>query len=70
MTKHKFKSFLLTTPHIKGMVQAMKSAGLRVVEDKDAATVEAFHNDFSVYQAIQKGHNHPWIVRHVEDLFG
>ena len=70
MTNLKYKSFLLTNPHIKGMVKAMKSAGLRVIEDEDAGTVEAFYKDTQVYWAIQKGNkNQPWIVRHVENLF-
>ena len=66
----KFISHLKTTPHIKAMARAMKLAGLRVVEDyDDAGTVEAFHKDTSIFMAIQKGHNAPWIVRHVENLF-
>jgi hypothetical protein len=69
MSKPKFKSFLLTKTHVTAMVKAMKQAGLRVVEDKTAGTVQAFYGEHEVYAAIEKGHNQPWIVRHVENLF-
>ena len=68
-TKLKFQSFLLTTDHINAMVKAMKQVGLRVERDRDAGTVKAFHNDKTVYWAMQKGRNQPWIVRHVVGLF-
>lgn len=67
--KPKFKSFLLTKNHITAMISAMKQAGLRLEIDWSAGTVEAFYGKHSVYQAIEKGKNQPWIVRHVEDLF-
>ncbi len=67
--KIEFKSYLLTTPHIKAMVKAMKEAGLRVVEDKDAATVEGFYGKTQIFWAIEKGVGQPWIVRHAVDLF-
>ena len=47
----------------------MKQVGLRVERDRDAGTVKAFHNDKTVYWAMQKGRNQPWIVRHVVGLF-
>jgi hypothetical protein len=68
-TKVKFQSFLLTTDHINAMVKAMKQVGLRVERDRDAGTVKAFYNDKTVYWAMQKGRNQPWIVRHVVGLF-
>jgi hypothetical protein len=68
-TKLKFQSFLLTTDHINAMVKAMKQVGLRVERDRDAGTVKAFYNDKTVYWAMQKGRNQPWIVRHVVGLF-
>lgn len=67
--KLQFKSYLLTKEHITAMVKAMKSAGLRVVQDKDAGTVEGFYDETQVFWAIEKGRNQPWIVRHVVDLF-
>ncbi len=67
--KHKFYSCLLPKDHIKAMVKAMKDAGLRLEIDWKSGTVEAFHGDRSVYKAIEKGRNQPWIVRHVENLF-
>jgi hypothetical protein len=68
-TNPKFKSFLLTIDHVKGMVKAMKAAGLRLEIDWSYGTVEAFYGEHSVYKAIEKGRNQPWIVRHVENLF-
>jgi len=65
----KYKSYLLTIDHIKGMVKAMKSAGLRLEIDWSAGTVEAFYGKKSVYLAIEKGAGQPWIVRHAENLF-
>jgi hypothetical protein len=66
----KFQSFLLTTPHVKGMVKAMKEAQLRIDEDKDAGTIRAFFGTTEVFLAIQKGDkNQPWIVRHFVGLF-
>jgi aryl-phospho-beta-D-glucosidase BglC (GH1 family) len=69
MPKPKFKSSLLTKNHVDGMVKAMKQAGLNVVRDDSAGTVRAFYGTHEVYAAIEKGHNQPWIVRHVENLF-
>ena len=69
MTKPKYKSFLLTKNHIMAMVKAMREAGLRLEIDWDGGTVEAFYGKHSVYMAIEKGENQPWIVRHVENLF-
>lgn len=68
-TKLKFQSFLLTKPHINGMVAAMKSAGIRLEIDKDAGTIQGFFGDTQVFWAMEKGHRQPWIVRHVVDLF-
>jgi 16S rRNA U1498 N3-methylase RsmE len=67
--KLKFRSFLLEKKHVTAMVKAMKAADLDVRVNKNACTVEAFFNDTSVYQAIEKGRNQPWIVRHAVDLF-
>ena len=67
--KHKFYSCLLTKDHIKAMVKAMKAAGLRLEIDWSYGTVEAFHGDLSVYKALEKGRNQPWIVRHVDNHF-
>lgn len=67
--KPKFTSFLLPKSHVTAMVKAMKQAGLRVEQDKDAGTVKAFYGEHEVYRAIEKGRNQPWIVRHVVDLF-
>lgn len=69
MKNIKFRSFLVTKPHIVGMIKAMKSAGLRLEIDWDAGTVEAFYGKTSVYQAIEKGCNQPWLVRHAGGLF-
>jgi hypothetical protein len=69
MSKPTFKSFLLTKTHVNAMVKAMKQAGLNVVRDDSAGTVRAFYGTHEVYAAIEKGHNQPWIVRHVENLF-
>jgi hypothetical protein len=60
---------LLTKEHIKGMVKAMKQAGLRLEIDWQSGTVEAFHKDKSIYKALEKGKGQPWIVRHVDNLF-
>lgn len=60
---------LLTKDHIKAMVKAMKQVGITVETDWKAGTVEAFHNDKSIYKALEKGDGQPWIVRHVDNLF-
>ncbi len=69
MKTPKFYSCLLITDHVENMVQAMEDAGLRVEAEWDAGTVEAFFKDESVFTAIQKGLNQPWIVRHLDNLF-
>jgi hypothetical protein len=67
--KFKFKSFLLTTPHVKAMIAALKKINIKVETDFSAGTARAYFKDVEIFAALQKGHNQPWIVRHVVDLF-
>lgn len=60
---------LLNKTHVKAMVKAMKSAGLRLEVDYEAGTVIAYHDDKVIYRALEKGKGQPWIVRHVDALF-
>ena len=67
--KFKFKSFLLTTPHVKAMIAALKKINIKVDADFRDGTVRAYFKDVEIFAALQKGRNQPWIVRHVVDLF-
>lgn len=69
MKNLKFQSFLLTKPHVDGMVKAMKTAGIRLDIDKDAGVIKGYFKNTEVFFAIEKGRNAPWIVRHVVGLF-
>lgn len=60
---------LLTKPHIKGMVKAMKVAGLPVVTDWDAGVVKCEFKGKTIFFAIEKGRGNPWIMRCEDDLF-
>jgi hypothetical protein len=64
-----YKSYLLTTPHVKGMIKALKQINIRVETDFSAGTARAYYKDVAIFTALQKGRNQPWIVRHVVDLF-
>jgi hypothetical protein len=60
---------VLDAVNVKAMTAALKEAGLRMEIDWHAGTVEAFHKEKSIYKALEKSENGPWIVCYDENLF-
>lgn len=60
---------LLTKEYVKAMVKSLESAGLSVEKDWKCGTVRVIHNNETIFSALEKGKNQPWIVRHVDNLF-